>query len=87
MLIAAGRPSEARVAYRMTLAREPGRARSTFGAARAAELAGDRAGAAAGYREFLRLMAKADPGRAEVAIAKSFGGRNAGQLPGGVPPR
>jgi predicted TPR repeat methyltransferase len=87
MLIAAGRPSEARVAYRMALAREPGRARSTFGAARAAELAGDRAGAAAGYREFLRLMAKADPGRAEVAIAKSFGGRNAGQLPGGVPPR
>jgi tetratricopeptide (TPR) repeat protein len=87
MLIAAGRPSEARVAYRMTLAREPGRARSTFGTARAAELAGDRAAAAAGYREFLRLMAKADPGRAEVAIAKSFGGRNAGQLPGGVPPR
>jgi hypothetical protein len=73
MLIAAGRPSEARVAYRMALAREPGRARSTFGAARAAELAGDRGAAAAGYREFLRLMAKADPGRAEVAIAKSFG--------------
>jgi len=75
MLMATGRPSEARVAYRMTLQREPGRARSTFGVARAAELAGDRAAAVAAYREFLRLMAKADPGRAEVAIARSFGER------------
>ena len=74
LLIAAGHPAEARVAYRMTLAREPGRARSAFGAARAAELAGDRGAAAAGYREFLRLMVKADPGRAEVAVAKSFEG-------------
>jgi cytochrome c-type biogenesis protein CcmH/NrfG len=73
MLLALGRPAEARTAYRATLAREPGRARSTFGAARAAELAGDRAAAAAGYRDFLRLMAKADPGRVEVATAKGFG--------------
>jgi hypothetical protein len=85
MLIAAGRPSEARIAYGMTLKREPGRARSTFGAARAAELAGDRGAAAAGYREFLRLMAKADPGRAEVAIAKSFGERSPDR-PGAAPP-
>ena len=74
MLLAVGRPSEARIAYRQTLAREPGRARSTFGAARAAELSGDRGEAAAGYREFLRSMAKADAGRAEVATAKAFSG-------------
>jgi len=73
LLIAVGRPSEARAAYRATLAREPGRARSAFGMARAAELAGDRAAAASGYRTFLRLMAKADPGRADVATAKAFG--------------
>lgn len=73
MLLAVGRPADARAAFRATLAREPGRARSTFGAARAAELAGDRAAAAAGYREFLRLMAKADRQRAEVATAKAFG--------------
>jgi tetratricopeptide (TPR) repeat protein len=72
LLLAAGHPSEARAAYRRTLAREPGRARSTFGAARAAELAGDRAAAAAGYREFLRLMARANPGRPEIATAASF---------------
>ena len=52
--------------------REPRRARSLFGAARAAELAGDRAGAKAGYREFLELMSKADGGRPELATARAF---------------
>ncbi len=70
MLLAVGRYGEARDAYRATLVREPGRARSIFGAARAAELAGDRAAAAAGYREFLRLMEKADGDRAELAAAQ-----------------
>lgn len=73
MLLAAGRPAEAREAYRATLAREPGRARSTFGLARAAELAGDRGAAARGYREFLNLMEKADGGRPELALARAFG--------------
>ena len=72
MLLAAGRPAEARAAYLATLAREPGRARSTFGAARAAQLAGDRAAAAAGYRAYLRLMAKADGERPEIAAARAF---------------
>jgi tetratricopeptide (TPR) repeat protein len=72
MLLATGRYSEARKAYRATLLREPVRARSLFGAARAAELAGDRAAARAGYAEFLKLMGKADGGRQELAIAKSY---------------
>ena len=42
MLLEAGRYVEARRAYQVTLAREPGRARSLFGAARAAELGGNR---------------------------------------------
>ena len=74
MLLVAGRYPEARAAYRATLAREPGRARSLFGAARAAELAGDRAAAASGYREFLRLMAQG--GRRDGRrwrTAKAFG--------------
>ncbi|MEO8089108.1 MAG: hypothetical protein ABI703_02290 [Gemmatimonadales bacterium] len=50
MLLAAKLYPEAQVAYRATLLREPGRARSRFGVARAAELAGDRATAEAGYR-------------------------------------
>ena len=70
MLLAAGRPAEARAAYLATLARERGRARSVFGAARAAELAGDRTAAAAGYREYLKLMQKGDGKRAELAVAR-----------------
>ena len=71
MLLAAGRYAEARTAYQATLAREPGRARSLFGAARAAELAGDRATAKTGYREFLKLLSKADGHRPELAIARA----------------
>jgi len=72
MLLAAGRYSEAHDAYRATLLREPGRARSLFGAARAAELAGDRTKAMAGYREFLKLMSKSDGKRPELAIARAL---------------
>jgi Tfp pilus assembly protein PilF len=72
MLLEAGRYGEARETYRATLMREPGRARSLFGGARAAELAGDRAKARAGYREFLKLMSKADGKRPELAQAKRF---------------
>jgi hypothetical protein len=72
MLLLAGRYGEARGAYRATLARERGRARSLFGAARAAELAGDQAAARAGYREFLALMSKPDSERPELAKAKAF---------------
>jgi hypothetical protein len=69
--LAAGQYAAARTAYLATLAREPGRARSVFGAARAAELAGDRAAATAGYHQFLDLMARADGDRRELAVARA----------------
>ncbi len=72
MLLEAGRYGMARDAYRATLAVERGRARSTFGAARAAELASDSAAAATSYKEFLKLMEKADGGRREIAEARTF---------------
>jgi hypothetical protein len=72
MLLAAGRHAEARAAYLATLARERGRARSIFGAARAAQLAGDRAAAAKGYREYLRMMEKGDGRRAELPVARGL---------------
>jgi hypothetical protein len=72
MLLAVGHYPDARAAYQVTLLREPGRARSLFGAARAAQLAGDRATAKAGYREFLKLMSKADGHRPELAIARTL---------------
>jgi hypothetical protein len=71
MLLAAGHPAEARDAYLATLKREPGRARSVFGAARAAQLAGDAAAAQAGYHDYLELMRNADGERAELAVAKT----------------
>jgi len=70
LLLAVRRYAEARIAYEATLAREPGRARSLFGAGRAAELAGDRAGARLRYTEFLALMKRADGGRPEIAAAR-----------------
>lgn len=72
MLLAAGHYYPARDAYRATLMREPGRARSLFGLARALELAGKHAEAKAGYGQFLKLMIKADGERADLAKAKAF---------------
>jgi tetratricopeptide (TPR) repeat protein len=71
LLLAAGRPAEALRAYRATLAREPGRARSTFGAARAAELLGDRAAARQGYQEYVALVGSGDGTRPELAAARA----------------
>src|SRR5436309_585556 len=52
------------------LRQAPGRARSLFGLARAAEQAGDITTARARYRDFLELMAKADGDRPELAVAR-----------------
>jgi hypothetical protein len=70
MLLAAGRYANARTAYDATLVREPRRARAIFGAARAAQLAGDRAGARQRYEEFLAQMKTADGDRAEITRAR-----------------
>jgi len=56
----------------LTLKREPHRARSTFGAARAAELAGEREAAVTSYRAYVALMAPAEGKHQELAIAKAY---------------
>ena len=61
----------ARAAYLKVLERERRRARAMFGAARAAELAGDRATAASEYRTFLAQMEHADRTRSELTIARA----------------
>jgi len=71
MLLATGRFMEARAAYETTLAREPKRARSLFGSARAAELAGDTVGARRRYDDFLAQMCAGDGERAEIAQARA----------------
>ncbi len=72
MLLAAGRYAEAGEAYRATLEREPGRARTLFGLARAAQLAGEQSAARAAYSDFLRLMSRSDGDRPELAAAREF---------------
>jgi tetratricopeptide (TPR) repeat protein len=74
LLIALGRFAEARRAYEHVLTLERRRARSIFGAARAAERAGDPAAARAHYQEFLELMTPADGDRPEIAVARAFVG-------------
>jgi tetratricopeptide (TPR) repeat protein len=75
MLLQVDRPADALTAYEQTLTREPNRARTLFGAARAAELAGNRERAQAHYTALLELMAEADPDRQELSAARRFLGR------------
>jgi hypothetical protein len=72
LLLELGRPVEAARAYAQALATQPNRARSLFGSARAAELAGDTATARARYRAFLLLMKRANGARPELLAARAF---------------
>jgi tetratricopeptide (TPR) repeat protein len=75
LLLEAGRPAEALRAYEANLTREPNRSRSVFGAARAAELAGERLAARTHYRAYLRLMSGAEEAGPEIRAARAFLGR------------
>jgi hypothetical protein len=70
LLLAVGRYASARAAYEATLRREPGRPRSLFGAARAADLAGAGAAARTRYRAYLAQMQHSDGARDELEIAR-----------------
>lgn len=70
LLLELGRPAEAARAYEAALSRQPNRARSLFGAARAAELAGDSAKARQRYQDLTRLLAAGDGDRPELAVAR-----------------
>ena len=74
MLLEANRPKEALVAFEATMKKEPNRFRATYGGARAAEAAGDKAKARAYYKELLVIAKDADTERPELAAAKKFVG-------------
>jgi tetratricopeptide (TPR) repeat protein len=74
MLLDAGRPKEAIGAFEATMKKEPNRFRGLFGAARAAEAAGDKGKATTYYKQLLELAKEADAERAEIAQAKKFVG-------------
>jgi tetratricopeptide (TPR) repeat protein len=72
LLLALGEPAAAQASFERTLAREPGRARALYGAARSAELGGRPDAARKHYTALVELMEKADASRAEAGAAKKF---------------
>ncbi len=71
MLLDMNRPAEALTAFVETTKKEPNRFRGLYGAARAAELAGDVATARSYYSMLLEIGARADPaGRPELEQAR-----------------
>jgi tetratricopeptide (TPR) repeat protein len=72
MLLDAGQSADARAEFEQVLKTEPNRFRSVFGAARAAELAGDLPGAKEGYSDLLQIAAKSDTDRPELQMARAF---------------
>ena len=74
MLLDAGRPADALAAFETTMQKEPNRFRSAYGAARAAELAGNRAKAQTYYAQLLEIAREADTSRPELVAARGFVG-------------
>jgi tetratricopeptide (TPR) repeat protein len=72
MLLALDQPAEALAQFEASLRTEPNRFRSLYGAAHAAELAGETETARRYYEELSTLAANADSERAEVAEATAF---------------
>jgi uncharacterized protein HemY len=76
MLLELKQPALALKEFEASQKKEPGRYRGLLGAARAAELSGDKAKAKSYYADLLRLTAKSDGERPELARAKEFLAKN-----------
>lgn len=72
ILLRAGRPADAAALFKVALLRQPNRARSLLGAARAAAQSGDQATAAAMYSKFLEQWKQADADLPELREARGF---------------
>jgi len=71
MLLEAGRPAEALAEYEAQLARSPNRLNTLYGAAVAAERAGDAARAKEHYKQLAEVAIDADPGIKRVEQARA----------------
>src|SRR5262245_1842523 len=74
LLLEQGQATAALREFEANLKENPNRFRGLFGAARAAELAGDRVKAAWYYEKLVALTSKADTPRLEIVRAKAFTG-------------
>jgi len=71
MLLEMNEPAQALEQFEATLKKEPGRLRSLYGAAHAAQLSGSRDTSQRYFRDVLKVCAHADkPGRSEVLEAE-----------------
>ncbi|MBI4636562.1 MAG: hypothetical protein HY727_09470 [Candidatus Rokubacteria bacterium] len=75
MLLDANEPAQALKEFEASMRVEPNRFKGLYGAARAAELGGDRTKARGYYSQLLALSEKADTERSELQQAKAFLGR------------
>jgi tetratricopeptide (TPR) repeat protein len=72
ILLRAGKPNEAAEQFRIALLRQPNRARSLLGLARAATQGGDRIAAATAYSKLLQQWHQADQDLAELREAHDY---------------
>jgi tetratricopeptide (TPR) repeat protein len=72
MLLELKQPAQALKEFEASQVREPNRFRGYYGAARAAEAAGDRRKAADYYARLMELSKKADSQRPELALARAY---------------
>jgi tetratricopeptide (TPR) repeat protein len=71
-LLAMGRPGEALIEFEAVQRTEPNRFRAIYGAARAAEMVGDRERARQHYGRLIEIVGTADTTRSEVTTARMF---------------
>ena len=72
LLLQQGQAPAALREFEAAIKENPNRYRGLYGAARAAEMAGDRAKAVGYYEKLVALSSKADTARPEIARAKAF---------------
>jgi tetratricopeptide (TPR) repeat protein len=72
ILLKAGKPTDAVAQFKTALLRQPNRARSLIGLARAAAQSGDQSAATATYAKFLEQWKQADEGLAELREARDY---------------
>jgi hypothetical protein len=72
ILLRAGKPAEAAEQFKIALLRQPNRARSLLGAARAAAQTGNQAAATTAYSTLLEQWKQADEGLAELREARDY---------------
>jgi len=72
LMLQAGKPDVAKDHFKVTLQRQPNRARSLLGAARAAAQTGDQQAAAAAYSRLLEQWQEADEGLPELREAQNY---------------